>query len=384
MRIKVSLILTAAVVLTLTACFSAGVASPVSAAAATSTKTVAAAPKQPGHVFIVMLENEGYDTTFGAGSAAPYLASVLPTQGALLTNYYGIGHNSLDNYIALVSGQAPNPQTQSDCYYFTDWLGGTAPDSNGQVQGAGCVLPPNVFSVANQLQASGLTWRGYMEDMGNDPVRDGGTACAHPALNAQDPTQKAQANDSYAVRHDPFMYFHAIIDEPAGCAQHVVNLGQLDKDLASVQTTPNYAFITPNLCNDGHDATCADGSTGGLARADQFLQYLVPKILNSPAFQKDGVLIITFDEASVQDSSACCNELAGPNSPLPGLTGPGGGRVGAVILSPFTTPGTVSNTPYNHYSLLRSVEDIFGMPHLGFAGATGLQSFGSDIFNAKP
>ena len=182
MRINVPLILTAAVVLTLTACFSVGAASPVSTT--TAAKSAAAAPKQPGHIFIVMLENEGYDTTFGAGSAAPYLSSVLPTQGALLTNYYGIGHNSLDNYIALVSGQAPNPQTQSDCYYFTDWLGETAPDSNGQVLGAGCVLPPNVFSVANQLQASGLSWRGYMEDMGNDAMRDGGTACAHPALNA--------------------------------------------------------------------------------------------------------------------------------------------------------------------------------------------------------
>ncbi|PCE26450.1 alkaline phosphatase family protein [Burkholderia ubonensis] len=342
----------------------------------------AGAPKPPKHIFIVALENEGYDTTFGPTSAAPYLARTLPAQGALLTQYYGIGHNSLDNYIAMVSGQAPNPQTQADCQFYTDWLGSTALDGNGQVAGLGCVLPPNVFTIGNQLQAAGLAWKGYMEDMGNDPARDGGTVCAHPALNAQDTTQKATATDNYAVRHDPFMYFHAVIDDPAGCGSHVVNLSQLDADLQSVSTTPSYAFITPNLCHDGHDSPCADGSAGGLASVDQFLQTLIPKIMNSPAYQQDGLIVITFDEAGTSDTSACCGETPGPNALLPGILGPGGGRTGAVLLSPSIRPGTVSNTPYNHYALLRSVEDLLGVPHLGFANANGLQTFGGDVFNA--
>ena len=77
---------------------------------------VSGGPK-PRHVFIIVLENEGYDVTFGAKSPAAYLKA-LAQQGALLPNYYGIGHYSLDNYIALVSGQAPNPVTQADCQSF--------------------------------------------------------------------------------------------------------------------------------------------------------------------------------------------------------------------------------------------------------------------------
>jgi hypothetical protein len=111
----------------------------------------------------------------------------------------------------------------------------------------------------------------------------------------------------------------------------------------------------------------------------------VPRITASPAFQHDGMLVITFDEAELGEpggSDACCGEQAGPNSPLPGITGPGGGRVGAVVLSPFVTPGSVNETPYNHYSLLRTMEDAFGLDHLGFAGADGLTSFGTDVFGA--
>jgi hypothetical protein len=106
----------------------------------------------------------------------------------------------------------------------------------------------------------------------------------------------------------------------------------------------------------------------------------VPRILASPSF-KDGLLIITFDEAQAIDASACCSEQPGPNSARPGVIGPGGGRIGAVLLSPFIAPGTVSNVPYNHYSMLRSVEDLFGLtPHLGFAAPEELRTFGSDVF----
>lgn len=340
-----------------------------------------AQPTKPGHVFIIVLENEGYDETFSATSVAPYLSKTLTAQGALLKNYYGTGHNSLDNYISMVSGQAPSLQTQSDCVIYTDWLGLTNLDGNGQVTGLGCVYPTTVMTVANQLQAAGLSWKGYMEDMGNDLKRDGSTTCSHPSLNSQDGTQSAEATDNYATRHNPFMYFHAIIDDAVGCNQKVVNLQKLDVDLAQTSTTANYNFITPNLCNDGHDATCADGSVGGLARADKFLQTVVPKILNSPAYKQDGLLIVTFDEAEFpQDATACCGEASGPNTLLPGLVGPGGGVIGAVLLSPFIKPGTVSTTPYNHYSMLRSIEDLFGLDYLGFAGAKGLQSFGSDVY----
>ena len=331
------------------------------------------------HVFVIVLENEDADTTFGPASPAPYLAHTLTAQGAFVPGYYGIGHNSLDNYIAMVSGQAPNVETQADCPDYSEMLPGLA-SADGQVIGQGCVYPASVRTVADQLEARGLTWKGYMEDMGDDPVRDNGTTCAHPLIGAPDMTQQASPDDQYATRHNPFVYFHSIIDRPA-CAARDVPLDRLGSDLASATTTPNLSVIVPDLCHDGHDATCADGGPGGLPAADAFLQTWVPRITSSPAFGRDGLLVITFDEAE-NDSSACCNEQPGPNTPAPGgqSGGPGGGRTGAVLLSPFIAPGTTSSQDYNHYSLLRSVEDFFGLPHLGYAAAPGLRSFGSDVF----
>lgn len=111
----------------------------------------------------------------------------------------------------------------------------------------------------------------------------------------------------------------------------------------------------------------------------------MPAITSSPAFKKDGVLVITFDESDgpQSDASACCGEGPGTNSPLAGITGPGGGRVDALVLSPFTGGGTSSTTPYNHYSLLASIEETFALPYLGYAGAPGLNRFGLDVFNAR-
>jgi phosphatidylinositol-3-phosphatase len=340
----------------------------------------ASTPPPIHHVFVVNLENQSYATTFGSGSKAPYLANTLPSQGALLTQYYGIGHNSLDNYIAEISGQAPTPDNQADCQTFIDVTPATAA-ADGQITGNGCVYPASVTTIADQLAAAGMTWKGYMEDMGNTPSREA-TTCGHPTLGSADNTEKATAADQYASRHDPFVYFHSIIDSPS-CNADVVPLSRFANDLSSTATTANLSFITPNLCDDGHDAPCANGQPGGLTSVNSFLQSIVPRITSSPAYQADGMLVITFDEAE-GDSSACCGEQSGPNVTSPGGNGPGGGRVGAVVLSPYVAPGTVSNTPYNHYSLLSSLEDVFGLTHLGYAGVSALASFGSDVYTNAP
>jgi phosphatidylinositol-3-phosphatase len=336
------------------------------------------------HVFVLMLENQNASVTFGSNPAAPYLARTLLAQGAFLPNYYGIGHASLDNYVALISGQAPNESTQFDCPLFSEfamWAPGL--DAHGQALGSGCVYPNIVKTLPDQLEAAGLTWKGYMEDMGKDPLRERAT-CGHPQIGAQDHTLIASGADKYAAKHDPFVYFHTIIDDQPRCDAHVVNLDRLPKDLQSIVTTPDYVFITPNLCNDGHDPQCIDGSPGGFPALDAFLRKWVPIITAAAAFRRDGVLIITFDESEgdgPEGSSACCGEkpLAGAKRP-PGVLGPGGGRIGAVLLSKFIKPGTVSTVAYNHYSLLRTVEDIFGLEHLGYAAEPDLQSFGADVF----
>ena len=345
----------------------------VGAAAAPSRRP----PAPVRHVFVIVLENKGFDTTFGAATLAPYLADTLAKQGALLRQYYGTAHVSLANYIAMISGLAPTRQTQIDCPRYVDFVQtGTAPD--GQPIGAGCVYPSRIKTIANQLEAKHLAWRAFMEDMGADSTRERAT-CGHPAVGSIDSTEIATPLDQYATKHNPFMYFHAIIDSP-NCGRDVVPLTQLETSLASAEATPNLVFIAPNLCHDGHDRPCVNGEPGGLVSADAFLRRWVPIITGSPAFRADGMLIITFDEAIGLDATACCDEPPGPNVVKPGINGPGGGRIGAVVLSPFVAPATVSDRPYNHYSLLRTMEDIFGLRYLGYAGRKGLAAFGRDVF----
>jgi hypothetical protein len=375
------------------------------------------------HVFVIVLENKNFSDTFGTSTQDPYLQHTLVPQGALLTEYYGTGHVSLDNYISLMSGQAPTPDTDNDCLPgFTGTIGnyndvkqtGWAPQ--GQViASGGCIYARNVPNLPKQLEGAGLTWKGYMEDMGNDPSRES-AACGHPAIGAgTDNTNAAEApsaavpdGDQYATRHDPFVYFHSIIDDTRGCASHVVNLNKLPADLKQERTTPNLVFITPNLCNDGHDGsgtgaagtTCANGQPGGLTSVDAFLKTWVPKITESPAYKKDGLLIVTFDESSFTQSAtmngsqqivditfpgqSCCDQQPGPNlsGVRPGtftlvstptlvenivINGFGGDRIGALLLSPFIQQGSTSDTPYNHYALLKSIEDIFHLDHIGYA-----------------
>src|SRR5207302_8470082 len=138
----------------------------------------------------------------------------------------------------------PNPQTQSDCQSYNDWVGSNDPMPTG----SGCVYPPAVKTIADQLEARGLTWKAYMEDMGNDPARDNGTTCAHPDLNTQDKSQPASASDQYATRHNPYVYFHSIVDRPASCNANDVPFAQFAGDLARDDTTANFSFITPDLC----------------------------------------------------------------------------------------------------------------------------------------
>jgi hypothetical protein len=356
--------------------------------------------KQPKirHVFVIVLENEDYATTFGEPTSDPYLAQTLPGQGALLEDYYATGHESNDNYISLISGQPPNPDNQADCQDFNELL---APKmlSDGVEEGIGCVYPGSVQNIGTQLSADKLTWKAYEQDMGNDPSREA-AACGHPALNSKDETQDAVEGDGYATRHDPFVYFESVIGNQSYCDAHVVAMGSppgampagalhgetgLASDLKSTRTTPDFSFITPNLCNDGHDYPCTNQPSGAsaLADIDSFLETWVPKITSSPAFRKNGLLEITFDESdgAQSDSSSCCGETAGPDSPLPGITGPGGGRIGAVLISPFIKPGTVSTTPYNHYSSLATFESLFKLPRLADA-ATASATFGTDIFTA--
>src|SRR6476661_4875076 len=213
-----------------------GLAGSSSSGAATSTSAYVPPIR---HVFVINIENKGYDKTWGPGSTAPYLSQTLRSQGVLLNTYYGTAHNSQPNYIAQISGQGPNQQMQFDCQVFSDFqtTGTAAP---GQYLGNGCVFPEEVRSLPVQMTRKHLRWKAYMDDMGR--------SCRHPAPNTQDPTQHATSTNAYAVRHNPFVYFHSIIDRTAYCERHVVGISHLRGHLRREATTPNLTYITPDLC----------------------------------------------------------------------------------------------------------------------------------------
>ena len=342
----------------------------------------ASAPAVPhlNHVFVIVLENENADSTFGPHTPRP-TSLTSPRQGAFLPNYYAIGHESLDNYIAMVSGQAPNTQTQADCQVYTNFKPGT-PTSDGQYRGTGCVYPAPVATVANQLEAAGHTWKGYMDGMNGKAPPGADIRCRHPAINSQDDTQTAEVGDQYAARHNPFVYFHSIIDSPT-CAQH-------DVELRAPEPRPAFGADDPQLLvhhpeplprrprlavRQRRARRPRDG--GQVARAN------VPQILRSPAFGDRGLLIVTFDEAEGDgadaDSSACCNEQPGPNlipPDTPAALSPGPAAAGSApsCVSPCIRPGTVDTTALQ--PLLAAALDratIRHLPYLGYAGQQGLR-----------
>jgi hypothetical protein len=329
-----------------------------------------------GHVFVVNIENKGFRTTWGQHPAAPYLGRTLRSKGVLLTQYYGTAHHSLGNYLAQISGQGPDLATQHDCTRYTRFHTTRPVKDPQQVVGNGCVYPSRVQTLPRQLSAVGVPWKGYMEDMA--------TPCRHPRLGARDRWQVATRHEQYATRHNPFMYFRSITGHPAYCRSHVVSLSRLTGDLRHTSTTPALSYITPDLCHDGHNPRCADGGPGGMKAVNRWMKTWVPRILSSPAFGRDGMLVITADESEgvKEDSRACCGEGVGPNAGQPGIDGPGGGRIGALVISPYVVPGTSTAEPYNHYSLLATIEDLFGLPRIGYALSTP-RVFGTDVFNAS-
>ena len=345
------------------------------------------------HVFVIMLSDQPYASVFGPSSTAPYLAGPLEKKGELLVRYYAVAHEQLANGIALLSGQGPTPQTMQNCPTYEDLTPGTV-GADEQATGHGCVYPGATQTLAGQLTAKHLTWRAYLEGMDEGASASAaGSAdgpCGHLALGAADPTSALTppAGQMYATWRNPLVYFHSVIDS-SQCASDDVGLNKLPPDLSDPKRTPSFSYIVPDLCHDGSPTPCASGAPAGLPAAEGFLKKVVPEILGSKAYKENGLLVITVDEApssgELADSSSCCGQPQFPNLPASssGLRPPGGGQVGALLLSPFIKGGNLEQGTYNHFSLLRTVEDLFGLAHLGYAGASGVSSFSPSLFTAS-
>ena len=360
-----------------------GTSAPTSAAPATKLPAIK-------HVFVIMLSEQPYAATFGPESKATYLSRTLEKRGALLARYYAVAHEQLANGIALLSGQGPTAATAANCPVYADVSPATV-GGEEQVAGDGCVYPSATATLPAQLTAKHLTWRAYVQ--GIDEPASTAPACAHPALGQPDPSSgQAPPAQPYATFRNPFVYFHALTDSPA-CPTEDVGLSALDADLSDAKRAPSFSYIVPDRCHDGSPGPCPGAGPGGLPAADALLAQIVPKILASAAYKHGGLLLITADEApssgEFADSSSCCGQPRFPN--LPPATGvaaslppEGGGQVGALLLSPFIKARAISQEPYNHYSLLRTIEDLFALKHLGYAAGAHVGSLQPSLFSAKP
>lgn len=280
-----------------TSSFTIGVHDATGAAASkpfsmTISDAVAVAPF--GHIVIVMEENTNYSTVVGNTGIMPYLNSLIANYG-LPTQYYANTHPSIGNYEMLVTGQVlTNDDSETPASF-----------------------PISVDNIVRELSANGKTWRAYAEDLPYVGYIGGDTG-------------------NYAVRHVPLAYLTDVQDSTPG-RQGLVPFTQFPTDLASGQL-PNFSFVTPNLCDDAHN--CA------LSVADTWLKTNIAPLLTSTPFKDDGLLIITFDESSSDDTH-------------------GGGRVAAVFISPaFSKPGYQSTTLYQHESTLRLMLEGLGVQSL--------------------
>ncbi len=191
----------------------------------------------------------------------------------------------------------------------------------------------NAPNLADALDQAGKTWKAYMESMPS------------PCFVGSD--------DSYVQRHDPFVYFDSIRLNASVCNRSVVPMTELSADL-SANTLPNFSFIMPNLCNSGHDCS--------VSTADNWLSGMVSALQASPALGDNSLIVITFDEGKSSDGSTCC-----------GLTR-GGGHVATILISPKARSAFQDNTPYNHYSLLRTILAAWNLPALGNTAEPAIQS----------
>jgi len=330
------------------------------------------------HVFVIMLGENGFEETFGKASKSKFLGKELPAQGELLTNYYAVTQGELANQVALLSGQGPTPETAANCPNYGDVSPGTE-SLEGQVEGNGCVYPATTKTLPGQLVEAKLKWRAYVEGIEDGAAEGKPVTCRHPILGTPDPDQVPAPEGPYVTWRNPFVYFHSIVDSPE-CAEADVGLPQLSTDLKlKAEKFPALAYISP----------------GSLTPPEAFLKTVVPEIKESLAYKDGGMLVITSAEArqggEKPDASGCCNNPVYPNLPAPPseapATGPvretgGGGRVGLLLLSPFVEPGTTSETYFNHYSLLVTIEEMFGLERLGYGAEPALTGFDESIFNA--
>ena len=272
-------------------------------------------------VFVIVMENRDWSSVAGSPSA-PYINGTLLPRFAHAERYRNGGlHPSLAVYTALEAG---------------DPLGIDSDATPASVH-----LPVTCHLVT-WLEAVGLAWKAYQEGID-------GTRC--PIADAY----------PYTAHHDPFVYFDDVAGNPPSpsaprCIAHVRPYPELARDLEA-GTVARYNFITPDVCDDGHDSCPPDHDA--VRQTDDWLARELPRIMSSAAYRYGGAILIVWDEPETDDAP-----------------------VGLIVVSPLARPGYASTTPYSPPSLLRTVEEVLGLTPLLRQAATATSL--SDLFTTYP
>jgi hypothetical protein len=329
-----------------------------SSAAAAPTKPLIEGVPRYDHILVIVDENKDYEQILDP-AAAPAIAKLAATYGNA-TKFYAEVHPSEANYVALLGGDTFGIH-DDDAFYCK--AGSTRPQCDG-AQAPGYVdHTVKAAHLGDQLRDAGLTWKGYYESLpapgsmdviASDPRYDNGT----------------RKTALYASKHSGFMNFADVQADPRR-AERIVGFDALERDLAS-GAVPNFALIVPNQCNDMHGlhgpsvpADCdGDNKAALIRRGDGAVADLVRRIQASPIWSEPGnvAIVITFDEGAGKTREGCCGVTPGAASNF------GGGHIPTLVIANHGVRGVEDDTPYSHYSLLRTIEDAFGLrDHLGHA-----------------
>lgn len=265
------------------------------------------------HIFEIVMENHSYNQIIGNPNAPQINA--LANEYGLATDYFGVTHPSEPNYVALIGGSYFGIQDDNAYDQTTNGVNHTI----------------NQPSLAQQLEAAGLTWKDYQQTM---PV------AGYKGYDF--------GNGLYKSKHNPFLNFASMQNDPAELAKMVPDT-QLFVDLAT-NDAPNFSFIVPDQCHDMHGTSDCSNDTQRIQMGDNYVGSVVTAIMASQTWQEgNNAIVVTWDENDFSTSAGCC----GAN--------PGGGLVATVVITNHGPRGVQDPTPYNHYSLLLTVEDAFGL-----------------------
>lgn len=328
------------------------------------------------HIFYIMMENHATNEIIGNTSDAPYLNQLAGQYGVAM-RYFGVTHPSLPNYLAATSGDFQGiwddckaaasttcaPQEFGPDASYTNKMELLTPDEI-----ASATHKPHMFddqNVVDQLEAHHMTWKAYMQSIPS--VGFTGEYAPVDTVQGQQVPRKL-----YAVKHNPFFYFSDIRNNPARM-QLVVPFTQFAQDITS-SNVPNFVWISPDQCNDMHGLApanamapsvnipdCASPASGldhkVIALGDKFISTVVPMIMHSPAWQEGSALVIVWDEDDYAGMAGCCKSPTGVGGIILG----GANAPAIIITSKGSHHMVVSGTSYNHYSLLGTIEKLWGL-----------------------